>query len=195
MKFQSTHPSRGATTSNSGFRARSRNFNPRTPHGVRHACAQPGNNLLTDFNPRTPHGVRHNASKNITNRLKISIHAPLTGCDRARGRPGFWCSRFQSTHPSRGATFAVNKSTHTLCISIHAPLTGCDLVLATSFFCAIVISIHAPLTGCDKGYSVFRLGRLISIHAPLTGCDFAVVVIYKIAGRISIHAPLTGCDV
>ena len=55
----------------------------------------------------------------------ISIHAPLTGCDGAKGN-----------------------ITRLIQISIHAPLTGCDSL--TIFLIVLTgISIHAPLTGCD----------------------------------------------
>ena len=57
-KFQSTHPLRGATVLETCLRSGGRNFNPRTPCGVR----------------RMPE---------IADRLQkvISIHAPLAGCD------------------------------------------------------------------------------------------------------------------
>ena len=79
-----------------------------------------------DFNPRTPWGVRLLLSKVLLFELQISIHAPRGGCDRRRDReyeqrPHFnprtpWGVRrmgwdnitsniqFQSTHPVGGAT-------------------------------------------------------------------------------------------
>ena len=57
-EFQSTHPSRGATVvifSISGD--------------------------VVNFNPRTPHGVRLDKVTELWTYIKISIHAPLTGCD------------------------------------------------------------------------------------------------------------------
>ena len=81
IKFQSTHPTRGATRVGNDFVPYGQDFNPRTPHGVRlaflraspHAEAQisihaphtgcdylgwPYSQKHRDFNPRTPHGVR-----------------------------------------------------------------------------------------------------------------------------------------
>ena len=82
---------------------------------------------------------------------KISIHAPLTGCDN--GSEAFICvaqnfnprtpygmrlaiqwifqgtTKFQSTHPLRDATSSFNRRVIIMDISIHAPLTGCDLTL------------------------------------------------------------------
>ena len=56
------------------------------------------------FNPRTPCGVRPALVTVLSAMTGISIHAPLAGCDTPRPqRPRPW-SRFQSTHPLRGAT-------------------------------------------------------------------------------------------
>ena len=83
VKFQSTHPARGATPRKNGIFGLPRYFNPRTPRGVRQAgcvftfpCAY--------FNPRTPRGVRH-----VPRWRDIRT---LT---------------FQSTHPARGATLGI----------------------------------------------------------------------------------------
>ena len=80
-EFQSTLPLRGAT-----------------PGGPGAGAAAP------DFNPRSPYGERPLVFAMATARLKISIHAPLTGSDN------FWAIRRKK-----------------LQISIHAPLTGSDL--------------------------------------------------------------------
>ena len=36
-----------------------------------------------DFNPRTPYGMRHLDISSSVDVSDISIHAPLTGCDKA----------------------------------------------------------------------------------------------------------------
>ena len=102
-KFQSTHPTRGATL-----------------FVVFIATAR------SDFNPRTPHGVRPPYIMMKLEDLKISIHAPHTGCDNHGFRPTAVCLRFQSTHPTRGATSRLSRVDRYLRISIHAPHTGCD---------------------------------------------------------------------
>ena len=81
VRFQSTHPVRGATAAGSGPRAEKVDFNPRTPCGVRRPVAGLRSLFSSDFNPRTPCGVR---------RALIWI--------------SWWPVRFQSTHPVRGAT-------------------------------------------------------------------------------------------
>ena len=80
------------------------NFNPRTPDGVRHSLylqrgafnpyfnprtpdgVRPERQLISrggscHFNPRTPDGVRQDTYPHSLDRHRISIHAPLTGCD------------------------------------------------------------------------------------------------------------------
>ena len=140
--------------------------------------------------------MRHCFINNFYIITKISIHAPLTGCDSVLNKNAFICNN----------------------ISIHAPLTGCDLFQffqlvmnqiifqsthplrdatlgASSTFKWLFISIHAPLTGCDEMLSVlFQFVKWISIHAPLTGCDEPAENPSVRVSFISIHAPLTGCD-
>ena len=147
---------------------------------------------------------------------RISIHAPLTGCDVCPISIKIAEAKFQSTHPLRDATEAIKYKNQTVDISIHAPLTGCDGD-KISLQKTGDISIHAPLTGCDEQnkqefpmYYIFQsthplrdatsipllvqAEQLISIHAPLTGCDFTQKEVNRFTARISIHAPLTGCD-
>ncbi len=58
-------------------------FNPRTPCGVRHRRVYDYGSVR-HFNPRTPCGVRLRClSKTLHARCVISIHAPLAGCDDA----------------------------------------------------------------------------------------------------------------
>ena len=60
VRFQSTHPARGATRSSlESVRASRGHFNPRTPRGVRHVIHRLGVGGFPNFNPRTPRGVRH----------------------------------------------------------------------------------------------------------------------------------------
>ena len=147
MVFQSTHPVWGATRHRSPTHAYHlisihaprvgcdpmcptwthprRNFNPRTPCGVRHlgeAIARKINEFQSthpvwgatrglpslcrpvwNFNPRTPCGVRLFPTQ--------------------AGNPQ---NEFQSTHPVWGATLVVILSHVSRAISIHAPRVGCD---------------------------------------------------------------------
>ena len=124
--------------------------------------------------------------------IRISIHAPLAGCDTTV----IQCRRAQW-------------------ISIHAPLAGCDPLYLCDhlggrdfnprtpcgvrhrYICADCcdhsISIHAPLAGCDAVFYHSRPRDGISIHAPLAGCDARFQNVDR-RFLISIHAPLAGCD-
>ena len=127
--------------------------------------------------------------------LKISIHAPIVGCDASERFRQRFCSRFQSTHPSWGATkiafhfllvhLDFNPRTHRGVrpyhlvavlvlshISIHAPIVGCDNI-------AIAITDIAINFNPRTHRGVRRIKRFInswlsriSIHAPIVGCDF-----------------------
>ena len=170
-------------------------FNPRTPYGMRLCtfCI-----LIIDFKFQSTHPLRDATMDKIkinslelefqsTHPLRdatraayecsccerISIHAPLTGCDVMDFEITKGTVQFQSTHPLRDATCGKTIVFAKVAISIHAPLTGCD---------------QWPLSNRKNCWS-------ISIHAPLTGCDIAKVEKPKEPKKISIHAPLTGCDV
>ena len=58
-----------------------RNFNPRTPCGVRRSRRRGMELAGTNFNPRTPCGVRRGWPVGGTQGQPISIHAPRVGCD------------------------------------------------------------------------------------------------------------------
>ena len=146
--FQSTHPARGATRCSRGCLDTRSNFNPRTPRGVRPLFVSAFDQYDYDFNPRTPRGVR-----------------------RHHQVPSIAGTRFQSTHPARGATW---------------PTDDIDE--------AARISIHAPREGCDMARSGLRRLTWISIHAPREGCDACPVTWSAAQRRISIHAPREGCD-
>ena len=123
-------------------------FNPRTPCGVRRSPEFLRRFRCGYFNPRTPCGVRPHGHRRgplagpfqSTHPLRgatmtvdgteaftrISIHAPLAGCDTCTNAGAARNIPFQSTHPLRGATFLHQQAGVFLRISIHAPLAGCD---------------------------------------------------------------------
>ena len=169
-----------------------------------------------NFNPRTPCGVRPVDKKFCASATSISIHAPLAGCDGMRSNISPALGRISIHAPLAGCDEALRKFQLPRFISIHAPLAGCDgasqhpahhgrdfnprtpcgVRPVDKKFCASAtsISIHAPLAGCDGMRSNISpaLGR-ISIHAPLAGCDEALRK-FQLPRFISIHAPLAGCD-
>ena len=173
--------------------ARSRDFNPRSPHGERPSPQAGQAAKKKYFNPRSPHGERLDALALRIKRKIISIHAPLTGSDLRRSRPP----------PCRAR------------ISIHAPLTGSDHVVIATLSMS-QISIHAPLTGSDvrqrhPGHVCNNFNprsphgeRLATFVAPQKANVFQSTLPSRGAtwpssllsrySTISIHAPLTGSD-
>ena len=148
---------------------------------------------------------------------QISIHAPRTGSDPARGRGCHPPGRiFQSTLPARGATEGVVGLFGLEAISIHAPRTGSDTRRNHLVEEARRISIHTPRTGSDR--SVRRIRRPLkhfnprSPHGERRGLALRSVVNVRFqstlpargatlcsgllcqAQGISIHAPRTGSD-
>ena len=126
IKFQFTHPGRGAT----GY--------PRpTVERLKFQFTHPSRGA-TD-------------KERILNRLqRVSIHAPWEGCDG--WRPRSWNSgwKFQFTHPGRGATL-VFPDVHTANCTFQFthPGRGATVVRPTKLVISMV-SIHAPWEGCDE---------------------------------------------
>ena len=110
--------------------------------------------------------------------ITVSIHAPREGCDsdvptdeleqmsfnsRTPGgvRPGtfltrYMPSKFQFTHPGRGATRRYPGTRQGWEVSIHAPREGCDIDERQDWE-QRKVSIHAPREGCDQSSSMASL--------------------------------------
>ena len=147
---------------------------------------------MRDFNPRTPCGVRLSVCSSSESSKTFQSTHPLRGATLI-GRFGRFVLLFQSTHPLRGATMAVDGCGDCFVISIHAPLAGCDSAkYAFSAALELFQSTH-PLRGATRTASPVTSGQYISIHAPLAGCDAAIIPRFAVE-LISIHAPLAGCD-
>ena len=213
VRFQSTHPLRGATLQN-GKKNTSTGF--QSTHPLRGATDLPVGAGLAQL---------------------ISIHAPLAGCDVSVGwmwspaayfNPRTPCgvrhkrdrgrhhdTVFQSTHPLRGATTVTAAEPSNTLISIHAPLAGCDgglremayphryfnprtpcgVRLETAPF-ELTIEDFNPRTPCgvrprrsSNGCSARKFQSTHPLRgATLTRCTGVC------CECISIHAPLAGCD-
>ena len=190
--FQSTHPLRGATGRKRYVPSAVSVF--QSTHPLRGATNGCGHGLSCPAGFQSTHPLRgatdpaHAADCN----KKISIHAPLAGCDRSarstetrmddfnprtpcgvrlmHGRALLEMNEFQSTHPLRGATATVAQ---------HPA--------GTSTF----QSTH-PLRGATQENRRALRHLPISIHAPLAGCDFAIVLVL----RYFLHFnPRTPCGV
>ena len=166
-----------------------KDFNPRTPCGVRprpRFCHAFGNQFQSTHPLRGATAAERTAAAGreisihaplagcdglcdvVGKILAISIHAPLAGCDSHHSVYQRMNRAFQSTHPLRGATtrlwgwrWAPRKfqSTH--------PLRGAT-VLGRAGDRLFDISIHAPLAGCDLGHG----GEAVAVvhFNPRTPC-------------------------
>ena len=105
LKFQSTHPSWGATHYWC-FLSFKRTISIHAPIVGCDSCTRRISSRIKNFNPRTHRGVRRDGSFEDIKPLLISIHAPIVGCDRGASYSSLLEVLFQSTHPSWGATFA-----------------------------------------------------------------------------------------
>ena len=153
--FQSTHPLRGATADQARRQALQR-F--QSTHPLRGATVWPAVCIQDHehFNPRTPCGVRHGLRGGVS---FLSYFNPRTPCGVRRWMEWKTCTwyGFQSTHPLRGATNCHTGVGNLIGISIHAPLAGCDGRVADPDQIGN-ISIHAPLAGCDQRGQGGRVG-------------------------------------
>ncbi len=81
-------------------------FNPRIPRGMRLTRCYKALRY-SYFNPRIPRGMRPVSGSTWVKLTGISIHASLAGCDARWLQLLAHHPTFQSTHPSRDATFGV----------------------------------------------------------------------------------------
>ena len=170
--FQSTHPSWGATFTDAKTLTHFSYFNPRTHRGVRQDSVLTGH-FTEKFQSTHPSWGATSFGWSLTLISIISIHAPIVGCDlfhyhliavfqsyfNPRTHRGVrrLCScrctciwRFQSTHPSWGATYisCCSISWFILFQSTH-PSWGATVAPVMFEYVVSCISIHAPIVGCD----------------------------------------------
>ena len=167
-------------------------FNPRTPCGVRRRHLPRGRKTAY-FNPRTPCGVRLMGTTDQGWYRIISIHAPLAGCDLHIGPFTVTIIVFQSTHPLRGATIC--KVLIVMLYRYFNPRTPCGVRLIIRQCCGGLMHFN-PRTPCGV--------RLVSCASSINSSDFNPrtpcgvrhwpVLLQHMAAGISIHAPLAGCD-
>ena len=176
MTFQSTHPLRGATPKSRNHRIKSQAF--QSTHPLRGATSKSTiiESTLSYFNPRTPCGVRQSIFCARYAGSRISIHAPLAGCDRIFTTGGKTDCKFQSTHPLRGATsvaFSIScktgrfQSTHPLRGATHK--SRCMPSPARHF---------NPRTPCGvrpKKYAITPSPKPFQSTHPLRGATFAIL--------------------
>ena len=132
--FQSTLPAWGATLAHLGEQAilnisihaprmgsdehfflrihHMQNFNPRSPHGERHAMHMQELGKTNYFNPRSPHGERP-ARKRIANAAEQYFNPRSPHGERHfRAMRLYALASFQSTRPAWGATTGLGRIQH-----------------------------------------------------------------------------------
>ena len=151
--FQSTHPLRGATGHRADRPDLHADFNPRTPCGVRRHNLSPRNDWRY-FNPRTPCGVRQCLPSNNESPGRISIHAPLAGCDQGGRARLLYACHFNPRTPC--GVRRRGQMVHVEAGGYFNPRTPCGVRRNPSLLVRVLrfISIHAPLAGCDA-YNFF----------------------------------------
>ena len=104
IRFQFTHPGRGATSPGCAAQRPCTRFNSRTPGGVRlfYTAVPWGASDVSIHAPRE--GCDLSITSSISQPRYVSIHAPREGCDSIVVRTMSLLVQFQFTHPGRGAT-------------------------------------------------------------------------------------------
>ena len=146
--FQFTHPGKGATETHSFQYLIQRSFNSRTLGRVRPVRVLSSRHCLC-VSIHAPWEGCDGASRSRRAYLTVSIHAPWEGCDA-------WCSmlsncytKFQFTHPGKGATGMRFASADLIPRFNSRTLGRVRLRLLPGAQTAVMVSIHAPWEGCD----------------------------------------------
>ena len=172
---------------------RTRDFNPRTPCGVRPASPFHDSRKDTHFNPRTPCGVRRGPDSLAPLRRDISIHAPRVGCDQVVEYDGLDSLIFQSTHPVWGATMILTPKCTVIKFQSTHPVWGATP--RSVIFLPSDINFN-PRTPCgvrpDIAISYDLTEQFQSTH-PVWGATYIGQATWT-SSYISIHAPRVGCD-
>ena len=144
-----------------------------------------------NFNPRSPRGERRKTVQLWRHILRISIHAPLAGSDGMRISPIVSLSEFQSTLPSRGATFTAVRRAVLHIISIHAPLAGSVQTMTVPSSSSLDFNPRSPRGERLEASHTVRI-IFISIHAPLAGSDILSVAFTHIQTQFQSTLPSRG---
>ena len=168
-KFQSTHPSRGATRA------------IWIPHSWRKY-----------FNPRAPCGARQRQHDALLRQPLISIHAPLAGRDSASMTHFFASPLFQSTRPVRGATGHQAIKGAVTGFQSTRPVRGATLT-EDDWRAFAEFQSTRPVRGATRTTCLRKLRSLFQSTRPVRG---ATSRSYRIgwSAQISIHAPRAGRD-
>ena len=132
--------------------------------------------LGRDISIHAPRAGRDPASAGRDHRRSgISIHAPRAGRDIDDLIPYANNAKFQSTHPSRGATWSIYNILFGFHhISIHAPRAGRDKEITSAGHLSARFQSTRPMRGATAADDLTVAVNIISIHAPRAGRDQGV---------------------
>ena len=146
---------------------RSKNFNPHSPCGERHAARDSRFEQVISIHTPLAGSDEYTLSSSSTE--PISIHTPLAGSD------------------AHEVTYLV-----VVVISIHTPLAGSDAPDCNRSGTESYFNPHSPC-GERLAHAELHNRLVISIHTPLAGSDPHRAQRVA-ADPISIHTPLAGSD-
>ena len=138
--------------------------------------------------------MRQCRKKRIIPDEDISIHAPLTGCDRLLYGIGYQVHYFNPRTPygMRHKILVVDQLPKE--ISIHAPLTGCDGRLEAYNDDVLIFQSTHPLRDATIPVRILACNAFYFNPRTPYGMRHDHIQPELPDHTISIHAPLTGCD-
>ena len=215
IRFQFTHPGRGATTHSQHPREKQEFQFTHPGRGATKVLTLPLMPICS-FNSRTPGGVRLVCRLGTVKANRVSIHAPREGCDLG-GEHASEVRRRVSVHAPREGCDQRRYPPHydDLCFNSRTP-GGVRLQRRRTIINSVNVSIHAPREGCDID-GVFTVSDFEGFNSRTPGGvrlerDQRIYADYKFQfthpGRgatsggmatipysvVSIHAPREGCD-
>ena len=103
-------------------------------------------------------------------------------------------SRFQFTHPGRGATYECLVTLRDYQVSIHAPREGCDFVSNFTEGLGDLFQFTHPGRGATVSSELkLSASQRFNSRTP-GGVRRATIRQYVDTHQVSIHAPREGCD-
>ena len=125
---------------------------PVSIHAPRAGCDISGavrRKYYASFNPRTPGGVRQQMCKQTIRKAKFQSTHPGRGATFALSSDLPTSTMFQSTHPGRGATRSFSHDGGCRHVSIHAPRAGCDCIKRKGLKVRVICGTFCERIGVD----------------------------------------------
>ena len=149
--------------------------------------------MVSSFNSRTLGRVRRSPPLRAPGASRFQFTHPGKGATAEQERVQLSGISFQFTHPGKGATADSPLSVGASTVSIHAPWEGCDL--ATPYGQSQEVRFNSRTLGrvrpgrqmCAMLLSMFQFTH------PGKGATWLVYP-RAFERRVSIHAPWEGCD-